>query len=171
MVRRSDGKGRLLSLRSDELSRSSSLLHSLFISGVVWPESICAAHAGSSGQHRSRVVSLEIRSRNSALGRTSGGTGDGAVPRVHLLWPLFHSRGLAPSFFNDVCARVAWPLARRNRKLPLVYRDGYHRNDPDQGNLHHSPWLRPARAADRLCIDNDCRGRGFEARCTEMELI
>ena len=161
MVCRSDGQGRLLSLRSDELSWSPSLLHSLFISGLVWPEFICAAHAGSSGQHWSSVVGLEIRSRNSAPGRACGGAGDGAIPGLHFLWPLFDSRGLASPFFHDVRIRVAWPLARRNTALPLVHRNGHHRNDSDQGNLHYSPWLRPARSADRLYIDDDCRGRGL----------
>src|SRR5205814_9458176 len=97
-----------------QLPWPASFLHPVSIANLVWAESVCTADASGSGQHGSGLAGVEIRSRHSAAGRAAGGPGHGSLARVHLLRSLFHSRGLAPSFFHDVYPRAAWPLARRN---------------------------------------------------------
>src|SRR5437016_10931256 len=88
VVRRSNGQGRVLSIRPYQLSRPTSFLHHLFISDVIWPESLCPPAPSGFCQPRGGLAGIEIRSCDPAAGRTHSGAGHGPVTRFHFLWSL-----------------------------------------------------------------------------------
>src|SRR5438270_13988477 len=74
LVRRSNGQGRVLSIRPDQLSRSTSFLHHLFISDVIWSESLCPPAPSGSCPSRGGRASIETRSCFPAPGRAHAGS-------------------------------------------------------------------------------------------------
>ena len=145
VVCRSNGEERILQIRSDELSRPSSLLRSAVVGNFVRSKCLGVTSAGGPCEHRLRVACVEIRAVDRKKREPIGRASHGGVTRVCFLRTLLDPRSMARALLDDVHSRLARPLEVWNGELPLVRRHGCGRHDPYERNVHHPFCLRGAR--------------------------
>ena len=144
VVRRSGDEERVLPLRSDQLSRSASLLRSSAISEFVWTQCVGDAFACRAVEHRLCVACVEVRAIRRKKREPNRCAGHGDIARVRFLRALRHSRSVAAILLDDIHFGAARFVEARHADLLAVRRRGVNRHDPHEGNLRHSCRVRPA---------------------------
>ena len=161
MVRRPGDEERVLPLRSDQLSRSASLLRSSAISEFVWPEPVGDTAAGRTCEHQLCLAGFEVRAGGWAKREPNRCVGHGNIARLRFLRALRYSRSVAAILLNDFYFGTARLVEARHADVLAVRRRGINRHDPYEGNLRHSCRVRSARDSNSgsFVLAKPCSGR------------
>src|SRR2546428_4543991 len=144
VVCRSNGEERILQIRSDELSRPSSLLRSAVVANFVRPKCLGVTSAGGPCEHRLRVACVEIRAVDRKKREPIGRASHGGVTRVCFLRTLLDPRSMAPASSCGGFSRLSPPLGVLDSEITFVRPPWGGPREPF-GRKGHQPFL-PRRA-------------------------